>query len=91
MLILVTPTFAKTVKKLALPQKKVLDKAVRAISEKPEIGEGKVGDLQGISIYKFRMHDQVWLLAYRLLSKNKIKLLLVGPHENFYRKLKKLT
>lgn len=91
MLILVTPTFAKTVKKLALPQKKVLDKAVRAVSDRPDMGEGKVGDLQGISIYKFRINDQVWLLAYRLIAKNKIKLLLIGPHENFYRKLKKLT
>jgi len=89
MQILVTPTFAKTVKKLKQPQKKALDLAVHAISENFEIGEAKVGDLRGISIFKFRMQDQTWLLAYRILSEVSIKLLLVGSHENFYRELKK--
>jgi len=29
------------------------------------------------------------LLAYRIISKKEIKLLVVGPHENFYRDLKR--
>ncbi|MSX67054.1 MAG: type II toxin-antitoxin system RelE/ParE family toxin, partial [Actinobacteria bacterium] len=33
--------------------------------------------------------NRVWLLAYRIISDESIKLLLVGPHENFYRKLKR--
>ncbi len=89
MKILVTPTFLKTVKKLHPNQKRIIDKAVLAISGNPKIGIAKVGDLEGIAIYKFRMNDQSWLLTYRIISKNSVKLLLVGPHENFYRNLKK--
>lgn len=89
MRILVTPTFLRTVKKLHPNQKKILDKAVLVISSDPEIGIAKVGDLEGIVIYKFRMKDRNWLLAYRIISKSSIKLLVVGPHENFYRDLKR--
>ena len=89
MQILITPTFLKAVKKLHPNQKRILDKAVLAISGNPKIGIAKVGDLEGIAIYKFRMHDQNWLLAYRVISKRSVKLLLVGPHENFYRDLKR--
>lgn len=89
MQILVTPTFLKTVKRLHPNQKRIIDKAVLAISDDPAIGIGKVGDLEGIAIYKFRMKDQNWLLAYRVISKRSVKLLLVGPHENFYRDLKR--
>lgn len=89
MKILVTPTFLKTVKKLHPNQKRIIDKAVLTISGDLKIGIAKVGDLEGIAIYKFRMNDQSWLLAYRVISKNSVKLLLVSPHENFYRNLKK--
>lgn len=89
MRILVTPTFRKTIKKLHPNQKKSVDKAVLAISKDSGIGIPKVGDLEGIAIYKFRMNDQLWLHAYRVISKKSVKLLLVGPHENFYRDLKK--
>lgn len=89
MQILVTPTFLKTVKKLHPNQKKSVDKAVLAISGDTKVGIAKVGDLEGIAIYKFRVNDQKWLLAYRVISKKSVKLLLVGPHENFYRDLKR--
>jgi len=55
----------------------------------PEIGEAKVGDLEGIYVYKFKLVDKQWLLGYRVISSKKITLLLIGPHENFYRDLKK--
>ena len=89
MQILVTPTFLRTIKKLHPNRKKAVDKAVRAISVDPAKGVAKVGDLDGIAIHKFRMNDQQWLLAYRIMSKKSLKLLLVGPHENFYRDLKR--
>lgn len=88
MQILVTPTFLKTVKKLHTKQKRAVDKAVQFISNDPTKGVSKVGDLEGIAIYKFRMNTQQWLLAYRIISKKSVKLLLVGPYENFYRELK---
>ncbi len=88
MRLLVTPTFARTVKKLHARQKAELDDAVRAIANDPGLGEAKVGDLAGIQVYKFRMANQLCLVAYRVLDEETIKLLMVGPHENFYRDLK---
>jgi mRNA interferase RelE/StbE len=90
MRLLVTPTFDRTVKKLHRQQKADLDEAVRAVANNIEIGEAKVGDLAGIQVYKFRMVNQLCLLAYRVLDEDTIKLLMVGPHENFYRDLKHL-
>ena len=87
--ILVTPTFERTVKKLHRQQKAALDEAVRTIAGQPEAGETKVGDLAGVQVYKFRMGNLLCLLAYRVLDKNTLKLLMVGPHENFYRDLKR--
>ena len=90
MRILVTPTFERTVKKLHGQPKADLDAAVKAVAGDVSIGEAKAGDLVGISVYKFRMVNQLCLLAYRVLDANSIKLLTVGPHENFYRDLKRL-
>lgn len=89
MQILVTPSFERALKKLHPNQKKSLDKAVTAIAADPQLGDQKLGDLDGIYVYKFKLIDKQWLLAYRLISSKKIKLLLLGPHENFYRELKK--
>ena len=89
MRILITPTFERAVKKMHRQQKAALDEAVRAIASQPDAGETKVGDLTGVRGYKFRMGDLLCLLAYRLLDQNTLKLLMVGPHENFYRDLKR--
>ena len=89
MRVLVTPTFERTVKKLHKQQKATLDEAVRTIVGQPEAGETKVGDLAGVRVYKFRMGNLLCLLAYRVLDENTLKLLMVGPHENFYRGLKR--
>lgn len=90
MRILVTPTFERAVKKLHRQQKADLDTAVQAIVSDTEMGEAKVGDLVGIRVYKFRTVNQLCLLSYRVLDEDSVKLLTVGPHENFYRDLKRL-
>jgi len=89
MRVLVTPTLERAVKKLHRQQKTALDEAVRTIVSQPEAGETKVGDLAGVQVYKFRMGNLLCLLAYRVLDENTLKLLMVGPHENFYRDLKR--
>ena len=89
MRLLVTPTFERTAKKLLRPQKTELDEAVRTIASQPELGEPKVGDLAGVYVYKFRMGKHLCLIAYRILDEDTLKLLMVGPHENFYRDLKR--
>lgn len=84
----VTPTVERAIKRLQPPQKNALDEAVRAIASQPDIGETKVGDLAGVQVHNFRMDKLLCLLAYRVLDENTLKLLMVGPPENFYRDLK---
>ncbi|MBM4226138.1 MAG: type II toxin-antitoxin system RelE/ParE family toxin [Gammaproteobacteria bacterium] len=88
---LVTPTFERTSGKLHARQKAALDEAVRAIASDPDIGEAKVGDLAGVQVHRFKMLNQLCLVAYRVVEPETIKLLMVGPHENFYRALKRLS
>jgi len=86
--IIQSPIFAKQKKKLHKNQLKDLDNAVKTIFENPDIGDIKVGDLQGIQIYKFKsMNDQI-LLAYEV-DLHILHLYAFGSHENFYRDLKK--
>ena len=89
MRLLVTPTFIRATKKLHPPQKLEVDAALRIISANPSIGDVKVGDLAGVRVYKFRLANQLCLLAYRILDDESLKLLSVGSHENFYRDLKR--
>lgn len=88
MRILQSNIFSKTVKKLHTNQKVYLDDAVRAILSNPLIGALKVGDLASVRVYKFRMLNQLTLLAYQYTTQDTITLLALGSHENFYRDLK---
>lgn len=70
-----SPSFARSIKKPHSNQKKSLDRAVKTIAKNPAIGEEKVGDLAGIAIYKFKINNLEWLVAYRVITKKEIKLL----------------
>ena len=90
MKILTTPRFDRTIKKLHGQEKKSLDDAVRALISNPQAGESKKGDLSGVYVYKYKLQQQLLLLAYSIDIKNKrIVLLGYGTHENFYRDLKR--
>jgi mRNA interferase RelE/StbE len=89
MRLLITATFAKATIKLHAPHKVQLEAALKQISKDPIIGEAKLGDLLGVYVYKFRLSQQQVLLAYRIVDQESIKLLTFGPHENFYRDLKR--
>jgi len=89
LLILTTPTFDRSKKKFPKNQTPALDKAIRAIAKNPQIGEAKKRDLKGVYVYKFKVLDKEFLLAYLIPTKSEIKLLTVGTHENFYRDIKK--
>lgn len=89
MRVVVTPRFKKAIKKLHDNQKQDLDQAVKTIMENPSIGTMKVGDLNGIQIYKFKMNQQLTLLAYQYQDETvTLTLLSMDTHENFYRDLK---
>lgn len=91
--ILVTPSFARTAKKLHSKDKVILDAAVNAVASDHTIGEEKRGDLNGVFVYKFKFSSRETLLAYRLqpdkFTPQELVLLAVGPHENFYAQLKR--
>ena len=81
--------FAKAVKKLHTNQKADLDKAVQLLIHDPLIGGLKSGDLGGVRVYKFKMVNQLNLLAYSYEGEVlTLTLLALGSHENFYRDLK---
>ena len=86
--IIQSPTFAKQKKKLKKNQIKRLDKAIKTILGKPDIGDLKKGDLQGIRIYKYKVGNNLILLAYEIEGST-LYLYSFGSHQNFYRKLSK--
>lgn len=89
MRIIVSPTCARSIKRLRKDQKAELDHAVRLIAENPLLGGAKLGDLAGVRVFKFRMSNQLCLLAYTQVDEETVKLLALGSHENFYRDLKR--
>ena len=90
MKILQTKIFEKTVKKLQKNAKQDLDNTIKKLASEPLCRELKNGDLAGIRVYKFKMVNQLTLIAYRFDNNELIlTLLMLGSHENFYRDLKK--
>lgn len=88
--ILLTNSFKRAAKKLHRNQIPELEEAIDAIQKDPTLGELKVGDLAGVMVYKFRISNQLVLLAYIYNEqKNEITLISLAPHENFYDDLKK--
>jgi len=79
--------FEKKVKKMSKADKGALDREVRRIAENPNVGEEKKGDLKGVFVHKFKLKTHVFLLSYRKTGAN-LELIMIGPHENYYRDLK---
>ncbi len=82
------PRFKRYVKKLSRPSQQVVLDAVEEVATNPEIGSLKKGDLLGLRVFKFTMSRQLTLLAYKS-EVDSIVLYQVGPHENFYKDLKR--
>ena len=68
-------------------EKDILDKEINKIVEDSGIGEEKKGDLRGVFVYKFKIKTTQYLLAYRMIERD-LELIMLGPHENYYRDLK---
>ena len=82
------PLFKKYVKKQARPLQLSIEDEIEKIIENPEMGDTKKGDLREFRVHKFAFKKQKLLIAYQVLT-NEILFYMVGPHENFYRNLKK--
>lgn len=85
-----TRRFSRQYKKMRDKTARDVDLAVEAVQQNPEIGEKKKGDLATMHVCKFRSGGQLYLLGYT--KEENIRLIYleaVGPHENFYRDLKR--
>jgi mRNA-degrading endonuclease RelE of RelBE toxin-antitoxin system len=85
-----TRRFARQYKKLHDNIAQDVDVAIESIAESPELGERKKGDLSELRVFKFRSQGQLYLLGYT--QDDQVRLIYleaVGPHENFYRDLKR--
>ena len=80
-------SFEKKVKKMSTPEKDSLDREIRRIAEDPSIGEEKKGDLRGVFVHKLKLKTPQYLLTYRKVGGD-LELVMIGPHENYYRDLK---
>ena len=80
-------SFGQKVKTLLKQEKEILDQEVRRIAQNPSIGEEKKGDLTRVFVHKFKIKTTQYLLAYRKVGQD-LELVMIGPHENYYRDLK---
>ena len=87
MKILQSRSFEKKVKKFNKSEKKALDNQILKIIENPSIGVEKKGDLRGVYVHKFKLKTIQYLLSYRFSGED-LELVMIGPHENYYRDLK---
>jgi len=87
--------FAQFVKKAPKPLQLAIEVRVSEVCNNPRIGQQKLGDLQGVFIYKFRFNTQEYLMAYQFdhfageIKITWIEFCQIGPNENFYTQLKK--
>jgi len=80
-------SFERKIKKFSKQDKKNLDDQIRKIVDDPSIGSEKKGDLRGVYVHKFKLQTVQYLFAYRFVGEN-LELIMIGPHENYYRDLK---
>jgi mRNA-degrading endonuclease RelE of RelBE toxin-antitoxin system len=85
-----SPLFERQKKHLNPNEIGALDDVIKKLSDNPEIGKEKKGDLAGVCVYKFKIKAKLLLLAYEF---NNLELLLIsiGSHQHFYRDLKRYT
>jgi mRNA-degrading endonuclease RelE of RelBE toxin-antitoxin system len=85
-----TRRFARAYKKLHDNVAADVDEATEVVAADPTVGERKKGDLAELFVYKFRSQNQLYLLGYTVDDEIRLVYLeAVGPHENFYRDLKR--
>ena len=89
MKIIVSHAFIRFKKKSNKNIQLEIDEQVKKIVENPEVGELKKGDLRGIRVHKFKIKSQLYLISYEVNGET-LNLYVIGPHENFYARLKNL-
>ena len=87
MRIIQSRTFEKRVRRFRKQEKRILDQQVKSIVKNPSVGQEKRGELRGIFVHKFKIHSTQYLLSYRMTGADTLELIMIGPHENYYRDL----
>jgi mRNA interferase RelE/StbE len=87
MKVLQSRCFERKAKKLSSAQKLQLDEAIRSILRDPQCGEQKKGELKDVYVLKFQIDNVLFLLAYSF-DTERLELIMLGPHDNYYRELK---
>lgn len=82
--------FLRSYKRCHPNQLRDVHQALERILLEPTIGKPKKGVLAGLLVYKFSAVGQEFLIAYTLDDlKKEVTFEAAGPHENFYRDLKR--
>ena len=84
--------FSRALKKLHRQKRVLVETVIKVLMKNPEVGDLKTCDLAGIRVYKFKVNQNLMLLAYRYNQENDVlNLLAYGSHENFYRDFKRIN
>lgn len=85
------PKFDKQFKKLSNKDRVNIHFEIKKIAKDPFIGEPKKGILKGIRVHKWKLNNQLHLLGYEFVKKEKISYLYaIDTHEGFYKDLEKI-
>ncbi len=87
MKIIQSRSFKNKIKRFKRQEKELLDNQIRIIFNNPAIGDKKKGELRDIYVHKFKIKNTQYLLSYRF-NDEVLELIMIGPHENYYRNLK---
>ncbi len=87
MRIIQSRSFERKVKRFSKQEKRILDRQIKKVLDNPTIGQEKKGDLRGVFIHQLKIQTIQYLVSYRFVG-NDLELIMIGPHENYYRDLK---
>ncbi len=90
--LVLTKTADKSQRKLDKPlREKIRDSLLRIASDPENVGEQLTSPLSGVYSHHIKYKGKEFRIAYRLrFDSGCVVILLIGAHENFYRKLKSI-
>lgn len=88
-----TRTADKSQRKLDKPLRlKIRDALMRIVKDPENLGEQLTTPLSQVFSHHIKYKGKEFRIAYRIQDESQtVVILLIGPHENFYRKLKQLV
>ncbi|MFM8446601.1 MAG: type II toxin-antitoxin system RelE/ParE family toxin [Candidatus Nanopelagicaceae bacterium] len=75
----------RVLKKLPQNRRELVLQALLEVERNPYLGEPKLGNLTGVQTYRFKVFQEIWLIAYTFIDVEALLILKIGPRENFYK------